>query len=1209
MNRKSAILFLLSCLYGIITLGQNIEFVENKGQWDDRVRYMGQVSNGAFFIHNDGFTVLQHDSKDWEKLHLATHDHSLNAESLKGQGFIVHSHAYRVNFLDANAKAQLIADKPLNSYNNYFIGGDPSKWAGDCRIYQGVTLKDVYPFVDIRYYSDQGSMKYDLIVRPGGRVSDIAMKYDGADKIQVKARELVIGTSVGELKELEPYTYQYSEKGKTSVAAKYNVKDNVVRFDIKNYDPNSTLIIDPTLVFCSFTGSPADNWGFTATYGPDGSMYGGGIVFDSGFPVSTGAFQTNFGGGAGGCFGGRNDIGIIKLSPDGSNRMFATYLGGGGSEMPHSLIVDDNGELIVAGRTTSAMTGPGAYPVTAPMIQSAGAALANARSDYDIVITKLSANGDRLIGSRRIGGSGEDGANITPCGGSGANSLQRNYGDEARSEVNLDAAGNIYLAGCTQSDNFPIVGGFQATKAGAQDAVVIKFNPDLSNLLFSTFLGGTGNDAAYVLSISPLTGQIYVAGGTESTNLPGSTAGTLGAINNGAIDGFVSIISADGSSILKTTYVGTGANDQIYGIQFDRFGFPYVMGQTTGTWPIVNAAWSQPKGKQFIAKLQKDLSAYVYSTVFGKGEASPDISPVAFLVDRCENVYVSGWGGKVVSSLNYPTAGVSGLPVTPDALKSTPDINNQSGLGEDFYFFVLKKDASAQLYGSFFGQNSSTIGDHVDGGTSRFDKNGVIYEAICASCSNNSPFPTTPGAWATSKPPSANCNLALVKIAFNLAGVGSGVESFIQGVPRDTAGCVPLTVDFKDTALVAKSYEWNFGDGSPQITTTIPNATHTYTFTGTFKVMLVAIDSSTCNIRDTSYTHIRVGASRATLDFTPRKQGPCQQFQYLFENNSQAPIGVPFGLSSFTWDFGDGTPRVNAGPGNVNHTFASAGTYNVKLILHDTSYCNSPDSIVKQLRVAALVKAGFQTPVNGCAPYNAVFANTSQAGENFVWDFGDGGTSTQISPIHLYAVPGTYTIKLVATDTATCNKIDSTSFTITVYGKPTADFTADPQPPTVNTSISFTNLSSTDAVRFKWLFGDGDTLVVTNRAIVQHEYNATNTYNACLIAINPAGCADTACKQVRTLIEPAVDVPTAFTPGNGGVNSVVYVRGFGIAKMTFTIWARWGQKVFETNDKHIGWNGRFNGKLLPMDVYAYTLSVEFTDGTKTTKTGDITLIR
>ncbi|HYK56822.1 MAG TPA: SBBP repeat-containing protein, partial [Flavisolibacter sp.] len=343
----------------------------------------------------------------------------------------------------SNPKAQIIADKPLVTYSNFFIGNDPSQWATNCKTYQGITIKDIYPNVDVRYYSDGGTVKYDLIVSPGGDVSNIALRYKGADKLEVKNKELVIGTSVGDMRELYPYTYQFKEKGKTEVGAKYSVKNNIVRFNIKEYDTKTTLIIDPTLIFCSLTGSQADNWGFTATYGPDGSMFGGGIVFSQGFPTNTGAFQTNFGGG-GNCFGnGGFDIGVIKLSPDGTSRIYATYIGGSGDEMPSSLIVDPQGNLIVAGRSNS------------PNFPLGNGQLIGPGGNWDIILTKLNATGTGLIGSVKIGGSGDDGANITACGG-GTNSLQQNYGDESRSEVNLDAAGNIYLASCTQSRDFPV---------------------------------------------------------------------------------------------------------------------------------------------------------------------------------------------------------------------------------------------------------------------------------------------------------------------------------------------------------------------------------------------------------------------------------------------------------------------------------------------------------------------------------------------------------------------------------------------------------------------------------------------------------------------------------------------------------------------------------------------------------------------------------
>jgi gliding motility-associated-like protein len=209
----------------------------------------------------------------------------------------------------------------------------------------------------------------------------------------------------------------------------------------------------------------------------------------------------------------------------------------------------------------------------------------------------------------------------------------------------------------------------------------------------------------------------------------------------------------------------------------------------------------------------------------------------------------------------------------------------------------------------------------------------------------------------------------------------------------------------------------------------------------------------------------------------------------------------------------------------------------------------------------------------------------------------------------LYATPGTYNVKLIANDSATCNLIDDTTMTIIVADKPTADFSFTPAVPEENTATVFSNSSSADAIRFIWKFGDGDTLSTTSRSNVSHQYNATGTFDACLIAFNVTGCPDTLCKQVSAIVVPAVDVPNAFTPLSGDINNKVFVRGFGIARMRFIIWNRWGQKVFETNDRNIGWDGKFKGALQPMDVYAYTLDVEFFDGKKASRKGDITLIR
>lgn len=1182
-----------------------IEFVENKGQWDNQVRFMGQIPAGAFFIRNQGFTVVQYNVQDYEKLTERMHGHS--EEMVNGRRpslddpLKLRGHAYHVNFTGTSKTARIVPDKALSSYNNYILGNDPSKWASECRIYQGVTIEGLYPGVDMRYYTQNGFLKYDLIVKPGADISRIAMKYEGADKLEVKNKELVISTSVGLNKELEPFTYQYVNGARNRVNAKFVLKGDEVRFDIRNYDRNKTLVIDPTRIFCSFSGSTASNWGFTATYDAGGFFYGGGIAFNTGFPVSPGAFDVTWGGGTG---NQPTDMAIIKLSPNGANRVFATYIGGDGNDQPHSLIVDAAGNLVLAGRSNSAN-----YPVT-----GGNNGIIGTGGGYDIVVTKLNAAGSGLIGSKRVGGTGEDGVNISST--RALNLLQQNYGDDGRSEVILDGAGFIYVASMTRSmgaadpaDNFPASAGvFQPVGGGGnQDGVVIKFDANINNLQFASYLGGSDVDACYVLALGP-GGNIYVGGGTRSieSSFPGNKAGTIHPTFQGNIDGFVAVISNDGSTILRSTYLGTSAIDQVYGIQFDNMGFPYVMGQTGGNWPITpNVGYSVAGAPQFIAKLEPDLSAFVYSTRFGKSSSTPNISPIAFLVDNCENVYVSGWGGQVGFG-GFQSSGTINMPTTPDAFKSQGD-----PVG-DFYFFVLQKNAAAMLYGSFYGQQGGAFPDHVDGGTSRFDRQGVIYQAMCANCGGG-PFPTSPGVWGPNNlatgAGNGDCNLAMLKMAFNFAGVDAGPQSSINGVVRDTAGCVPLTVDFVDTVANAQTYFWNFGDGSPELTTTVPSTSHTYNAVGLYRVRLIVEDSNTCNIRDTAYLNIRVGDLQAALDFNPVKLDPCDSLKYRFDNLSVAPGALPFSSKAFRWDFGDGTVIDSVGLGPVFHSYANSGTYIIKLILLDTGYCNAPDSAVKGISIAPNVVADFTTPATGCVPYLASFTNTSIAGQSFEWDFGDGGTSVLPSPTHLYTAAGTYTIRLIAIDPNTCNVRDTIFKTITVFDNPVSNFSTSPVPPTVNTPTTFVNLASADAVNFKWLFGDGDSLVTNSRLAVLHQYVATGTYTACLIAINSNGCADTLCAPVEAIVEAQVDVPNAFTPNSNDVNSKIFVRGFGIVKMKFTIYNRWGQKVFESNALNNGWDGRFKGVLQPMDVYGYTLEVEFFDGTRASRKGDITLIR
>ena len=475
----------------------------------------------------------------------------------------------------------------------------------------------------------------------------------------------------------------------------------------------------------------------------------------------------------------------------------------------------------------------------------------------------------------------------------------------------------------------------------------------------------------------------------------------------------------------------------------------------------------------------------------------------------------------------------------------------------------MKANAASQLYGSYFGQLGGNFADHVDGGTSRYDQNGVIYEAICANCYGGAVFPTSPvggpsGVFApyngtliagSITPYPGGCNEAGVKIAFNLAGVGSGIKASISGKAFSNLGCIPLNVNFKDTIANAVTYVWNFGDGSPSVTTTVPGTNHLYNNTGTYKIMLISIDSASCNVADTSYAIVRAADDSAHLAFTQFKIPPCTDLAYQFTNSSVPAAGAnPFtGELPFTWSFGDNSAPVIAGTQGETHAYGTAGVYTVQLILTDTNYCNAPDTVSELLHVAANVKAQFTAPPTGCAPDSVLFTDQSQGGETWAWTFGDGSGSTVESPVHYYPTPGTYQITEIVTDTSTCNKVDTATGTITLVAKPTAGFTWGPNPPITNTPTVFNNTSSPDAVSFKWLFGDGDTLVTTSRDTVLHQYNTSTTYNACLVAFNANGCSDTVCEPVTVIVDPDLDVPNAFTPGRFGVDAVIKVRGYAIS--------------------------------------------------------------
>lgn len=1149
--------------------GAPIEFIRNEGQWKGPFAYRATFGNVDLFLEKNAFTYLVGAADNYEKQHQLKYGGAKEPMPMK-------YHAYRMRMIGANTNTDIKASKPQSHYYNYYYGSDASKWKDF--IYPNLSLdyENIYNGVDLHVASEGASVKYDFIVEPGASAEQIQLQFEGVDKISISKNNLVLATSVGDIYEMAPYAYQYINGSKKTVSCNYRLKDNIVTYNFpKGYDQSATLIIDPNVVFSTFSGSTARNWGFTATYDDSGNFYAGGIANNTGYPTTLGPTFIGGDGADGNASAMVSDMTITKFNPTGSALAYSTYIGGSSQDQPHSMVVNSARELYIAGRTYSAD-----FPDNGNGTNHSGKS--------DIIVIKLNAAGG-LITSRFMGGAEDDGVNISSVFGT-VQSLKHSYADDARSEIILDRTGNVYVAGSTKSTDFPLVNANKSSLTGAQDGVVFKLNSALSTALWSTYVGGNNNDACYVLALNNAQSTVYVAGGTASNDFAGS-GGLWNTYQGGSADGFIQRYQNSGSYALQgATLIGRNNYDQVFGIQIDDQDNVYVMGQTLGgTFPVTTGVYSNALSSQFLMKLNPTLNTNIYSTVFGSGNSSAtNITPVAFLVDTCQNVYISGWGGAVASN----GGNTNGMPVQMGNPPPTPaNIMSANTDGNDFYFIVFSKNAVSVLFAAYFG--GTTTGEHVDGGTSRFDKNGVVYQAICGGCFASSAVPTTANVYSNVNRSNDNCNLMALKIAFNLGSVSAKATA-----QPNTSVCLgdPVTFSSAGSANVV-SYDWQFGDGN---SSTAPSPTHTYATGGTFQVRLVTINPNACITHDTAFLSIKVDTNSINADFDAVPSDKCKPYIATITNKSRTRNGT-----TYQWNFGDG--KTFNGQNPVTHTYADTGTYTIRLTITDPQACNPVDTVSKTITFnIKFVEAGLGGPPVICEKTNAVFNNTSVNGATYLWSFGDGSTSTLTNPSHVYDTAGTYKVKLIAYNPNTCNRIDSVETTVRVETTPVASFRHEPIIPVTNEPITFKN-QSLRATAYVWDFGDntGSNLETPEPKY----YRRTGTYRVCLQALNAIGCSDTVCRSVDADVYPLADLPKAFSPNGDGKNDILYVRGSGIEVLDLKLYNRWGQVVFETTDVNIGWDGKYKGKEQPMEAYGYVMNVTFIDGTTFFKKGNVTLLR
>ena len=663
-----------------------LSFEANHGQTDSRVQFLARGSGYTlFFTPREAVLTLRNAANPRS----ATQNPRLQAHPQSGIRSR-ESAVLRMQLVGANPEPQVTGLDERPGRSNYFIGRDPQNWRTDIPHYGKVKCEGVYPGVDVIYYGNGRQLEYDFVVAAGADPAVIRISFAGAEQMRLDGDgELVLGVAGGEIRQQKPVIYQEVAGVKREVAGRYVMKgDNQVGIEVAAYDAGRPLVIDPVLVYSSYLGGSSIDDGIGIAVDSDGHAYVSGRTESTGFPITPGAFQTANAGGS--------DAFVTKLAPDGEALIYSTYLGGSSFDQGRGIAVDRDGHAYVTGRTESTD-----FPITPGAFQTANA------GGSDAFVTKLSHRGTALIYSTYLGGSsGEIGLGIaldrngqahvtgstdstdfpttpgafqTTAPGSGdayVAKLNRRgtaldystylggsivtpsprpggeHGDFGRG-ITVDSEGHAFVTGDTDSADFPTTpDAFQTANAGGLDAFVTKLNRRGSDLVYSTYLGGSDLDFGLAIAVDR-GGRAHVSGRTDSIDFP-TTPGAFQTAYAGGSDAFVTKLNRRGTAPVYSTYLGGSDFDQSddEGIALDRDGHAYVSGFTGSTdFPTTPGALQTANAGApdvFVTKLTRRGTALVYSTYLGG--SNHDVGG-GIEVDRDGRAYVTG----ITFSADFPT--------------------------------------------------------------------------------------------------------------------------------------------------------------------------------------------------------------------------------------------------------------------------------------------------------------------------------------------------------------------------------------------------------------------------------------------------------------------------------------------------------------------------------------------------------------------------
>jgi len=550
-----------------------LEFEPNLGRSDPGARYLGRGNGMTLMFFPDG--VL----------------------------FAAGPAAARLRFVDANPRPRIVASDRRRGSSHYLLGDDPRAWRSDVPRFATLRYVGVYPGIDVVFRDNGAGTEYDFVVAPGSDPGRIRLALDGADELRLGASgERVATYGPQRMSQRAPVVFQEVGSRRVAVDGSWKLHpDGSVGFEVGPYDPTRELVVDPVVEFATYVGGNGIDQIEGIAVDDEGYIFLVGRTFSVNFPVES-PLDSNL--------SGSSDVFVTKMDPSGRHLIFSTYLGGSGSENGLGIALGPTGDVYVGGTTDSTD-----FPTVSPLQNSLAGGL-------DAFVTRLDPTGSVVELSTYLGSSGGDG-----LGG-----------------LSVDRLGAMYVSGLVQGADFPVtMGVFQSTYGGGGDVYVTKIG-NAGNLEYSSYLGGTGFDTGGANAIDS-DGDLYVAGGTDSTDFPVQNAldDTYGGGNR---DGFVARIShvplTTGATLEWSTYLGGSESDSALAIALDASRNVHVAGSSGSVdFPVDDDLDSTLDGFNdgFATKLDPTGTSILYSTFLG-GSSSESVRSLA--LDRFGQAHLAG---------------------------------------------------------------------------------------------------------------------------------------------------------------------------------------------------------------------------------------------------------------------------------------------------------------------------------------------------------------------------------------------------------------------------------------------------------------------------------------------------------------------------------------------------------------------------------------